>query len=59
MGNNITALLGGNYETIEEAKSDLMPGEVIVTDNNESFHIIQSDVFSEIQPLNYRIVVEK
>ncbi|ESU33259.1 hypothetical protein G3A_06995 [Bacillus sp. 17376] len=56
MAINISDLLGPMYNSIDEARIDASPGEVIVTDNDEAFYIVSREVFSDIQPFDYRIV---
>lgn len=54
---NISNLLGAMYEVLDDAKIDLQPGEVVVTDNDETYYVVKRNIFDEqLSPFNYRMV---
>ena len=51
---NISEILGAKYDNLETAKVFVKPGQVIVTDNQNTFYIVKKDVFiNMLHPLDY------
>jgi hypothetical protein len=55
---NISAIIGARYDSLSDAQVDKSPSEVVVSDNGETFYIVDRDVFNnDLSPLGYEIVV--
>ena len=48
---NISNILGDRYDSIEEAKEFVIPGQLVVTDNGKTFYIVKPETL--IQDLHW------
>jgi shikimate kinase len=58
MSKNVSDLLGAPYDRLIEAQVDKSPSEVVVSDDDKTFYIVEREAFdSQLQPLGFKIVV--
>lgn len=58
MSQNIDELLGARYNNLLEAQVDKSPSEVVVSDNDKAFYIVEREIFdSQLQSLGFKIIV--
>lgn len=55
---DLSKLLGPRYQSIEEANCNVDSNQMVVTDNDQTYHIIQQEVFWQgLFQLNFKIVL--
>jgi hypothetical protein len=51
---NISAIIGARYDSLSEAQVYKNPSKVVVSDNGETFYIVDRNVFNDdLSPLGY------
>lgn len=54
---NISELLGTRHDDIDIAREFVISGQVVVTDNDQSFYVVNEDIFHQkLFQLDYKIV---
>lgn len=54
---NLSELLGTRHDNIDIAREFVISGQVVVTDNNQSFYVVNEELFhQELFQLDYKIV---
>jgi hypothetical protein len=53
----VSDLLDISYESIEDAVENLQQDEMVVTDNNETFYCVKSEIyFEKLHSLGFEII---